>query len=374
VAVTAAFALNSIAQSTAKEWYEKGLLLKKEEKYKDAVNAFKKAVSLKADYGEAFFQLGWCYNELEMYDEALETLRKEEKLKPADPARTFFEIGYAYKGLKNDSEAIVYYSKAIDEDPVYSIVYKHRGYCYYRLKQYEKALEDFKSYAGLEFDEIDDPDFWYDKGWTENDLGKYKEAVSSLQKAVKLDDTFVEAYSELGYSHYRLRQNDDALRNYRIAIGINPKDYHSLFGIADVYFDNLDNHDSAMLYYEKGVAVNQKTKSAYYRLGWCYNEKERYADAIAALKKAIELDNNYYLALTELGYSYYKTEQCAEAFIHLDKVRSGSPKNELSRYYSGFCYHLKNDQPNLKKMMDELKAINTANALKYAETLAKYVK
>jgi tetratricopeptide (TPR) repeat protein len=96
--------------------------------------------------------------------------------------------------------------------------------------------------------------------------------------------------------------------------------------------------------------------------------------AIELLKKAIAIDNNYYFAITELGYSYYKLEQYSEALSRFSTVMAASPKNELSRYYAGFCYSLENDQANLKKMMDELKAINTANALKYAETLAKYVK
>lgn len=374
MAVAAAYSLNMMAQTTAKEWYEKGMTLKKEKKYNDALNAFKKAISLNANYGEAYFQLGWCHNELGQYAEALDAYRKEEKLNPADPAHSYFEMGFAYKSMNNDQEAVVFYSKAIQIDPDYSAAYKHRGYCYYRLKDFEKALEDFNKHEDLEWAEIEDPDFWYDKGWVENDLGKYQDAINSLKRAILLDKNFGEAYSELGYSNYKLRQNDEALTNYRLALALNPKDHLSLIGMADVFFDNIDNHDSAMFYYEKAVQVNQKIKSVYYRLGWCYNEKEKYREAVDALKKAIELDKDYYIAMTELGYSYYKLNQCTDALSYLEKVKAAWPKHELSRYYAGFCYHLKNDQASLRKMIDELRTINTDQGKKYAETLMKYVK
>jgi tetratricopeptide (TPR) repeat protein len=151
----------------------------------------------------------------------------------------------------------------------------------------------------------------------------------------------------------------------------NETDYHPVVGIADVYYDNLKNFDSAIVYYEKGLQLTKINKSAYYRLGWCYNDKEEFVKAINPLKEAVLLDTEYDEARTELGYAYYKLDQYDDVLAQFRPIMSRDPKNELSHYYAGFCYYLKNDQVNLKRVIDELKALNST---KYAETLTKYVK
>ena len=60
------------AQSTAKEWYNKGIELKNKQDYEGALAAFKNAISKIADYKEAYYQAGWCCNELEKYEDAID--------------------------------------------------------------------------------------------------------------------------------------------------------------------------------------------------------------------------------------------------------------------------------------------------------------
>jgi tetratricopeptide (TPR) repeat protein len=346
------------AQTTAQEWFNKGKSLKSDEKYKDAVEAFKKAVALKANYGEALHQLGWCYNELEMYNEALDALQKEEAAKPDDKAANWQEMGYAYKGLKKYDDAILYFNKAIADDPEYALPYKERGYAYYKKQDYSKALDDFNKYASLK-DDISDVDFYYDKAWCENELEKFDEAVTSLNKCVSLDETYADAYSELGFSYYKLKRNDEALAAYRKANNLDAKKQLGIIGMADVFYMNLKNYDSAIYYLQKATSFNKTNKSVYYKLGWCYNDKERYEDAVAPLKQAVSIDKDYVLALQELGYSLYKTKKYDEALVYLKQVVSKDAKSELGRYYAGLCYNAKGNKADLRKMYDELKAMNS---------------
>jgi tetratricopeptide (TPR) repeat protein len=64
------------AQSTAKEWYSKGIELKDKKDYESALTAFKNTISKKTDYTEAYYQAGWCCNELEDYENAIDFLKK----------------------------------------------------------------------------------------------------------------------------------------------------------------------------------------------------------------------------------------------------------------------------------------------------------
>jgi len=363
--------LNSFAQTTAKEWFDKGNALKAEKEYDDAITAFKKATTLKINYPEALHQLGWCYNEKGFYKEAVDALKKEIIAGSTDKASNDFELGYAYGQLLKYDEAISYLNKAIELDDQFALAYKERGTVYYRSKQYSKVLDDYEKYETYITGDINDADYYYRKGWVEDDQGKYTDAVTALKKAVALDNNYADAFSELGYACFKLQLNDDALQYFRTAMALNAKDHHPVLGIADVYFDNLKNYDSAVVYYEKGVMLQKKDKSAFYRLGWCYNDKTRYADAINPLKEAVLLDANYIEARNELGYAWYKLDKYDDALAQFRMIMQQSAKDQLSRYYAGFCFYLKNDQDNLKKMIAELKALNATN---YVETLTKYVK
>ena len=361
---------NSLAQTTAKEWYDKGIALKKSKSYKEATNAFKKAAALQTSYADALYQLGWCYNEEKMYNEAIDVLNKEEKAGSADKARNSFEMGYALNGIKKYDDAILKFNAAIDLDARYALAYKERGNSYYWNKDYKNALPDYTKYAELETT-ITDELFYYRKGWCENDQEEYNKAVESLKKCVALDKEYTDAFSELGYAYYKLNLNDDALYNYQIAMSLDKTDYHPVIGTADVYYDNLKNYDSAIVYYKEGLLLTRTNKKAYYKLGWCYNDKNNFTEAVDPLKQAVLLDAEYDAARTELGYAYYKLDKYDDALAQFRPIMAHDAKDELSRYYAGFCYYLKNDQEGLKKMIDELKELNST---KYMETLTKYIK
>jgi len=66
----------AVAQTTATEWYNEGQQLFEGKKYEEAVRAFDKAAGLNAQYDAAFYKAGWCYNDLEQYDNAVDRLQK----------------------------------------------------------------------------------------------------------------------------------------------------------------------------------------------------------------------------------------------------------------------------------------------------------
>ncbi len=363
--------LSGIAQTTAKEWYDKGISLKTNEDYKGAITAFKQAVSLKSDYVEALHQLGWCYNEQDDYTSAVEALLKEYNAGPADKAANCFELGYAYEQLAKYDDALTYINSAIEADNNYALAYKERGMIYYKTKKYEAAIADFAKFEAASEEDIDDPDYYFKKGWMQNEQKKYDDALKSLKKAVSLDDPPTDAFVELGYTNYKLKLNDDALKNYRIAMTLDANNHTAIFGMADVFYDNTKIDDSSIYYYQKGLQLKPGNKTAWYHIGWCYNNKDKFEDAINPLQKAIGLDANYLDAKKELAYSYYKLKRLDEALAIFEPIMNNNSSDELSRYYAGFCYYLKNNQDSLKKMIAELKALNST---RYVETLTRYVK
>jgi len=361
------------AQTTAKEWYDKGVNLKVEKKYEDAIVALKKAANLNSSYDQAWYMLGWCYNELEKYEDALNALQKVKTYNEVNKANQNFEMGFAYYMLLKYDEALEKFNATIDFNPEYMLAYKERGNCYYKMKDYEKALDDFNTYTS-KTNEISESGFFHKKGWCENELEKYEDAVVSLKRSIALDNSFPETYNELGYAYYKLNKNDESISQYHNAYKISKETYYTaLKGIANVYYDNLKNYDSALVYLEKYAQFQKKDKVVYYKIGWCYNNMDKFEKAISFLEQALALDDEYEYAKTELGYANYKLGYYDKALKIFLAIMQQNPKDILSRYYAGSCYYYKKDQKNLQKMIDELTALNTKDALQFATTLKEYI-
>ncbi len=66
-------------------------------------------------------------------------------------------------------------------------------------------------------------DPYFDSGERLQKAHRYKEASSEYEKAVRIDDTYAEAHSNLGYTYRKQGLFDKAVKSYKKAIELNPK-------------------------------------------------------------------------------------------------------------------------------------------------------
>ena len=246
------------AQSTAKEWFTKGIELKNKHDYNGALAAFKNAISKKANYNTAYYEAGWCCIELESYELAIDFLKK-------------------------------YNPSSID--------------------------------------------------------GKKNK------------------YNELGFSSYKLQNATDAIAEYNKTLALFPTNGVALRGVGNVYYEIQEDHDKAIQYFEKALEVDeQESKPLYYKLGWLYNDEQRYDDAIKILLKAIDYDSEDSGYREELGYAYYMKEQFEFAITQLNKAISLDETSRLGYYYKGLCFIATNKKGEAMNMYYKLKDLSTDEA------------
>jgi len=255
------------AQSTAKEWYNKGIELKNKQDYEGALVSFKNAISKKADYNEAYFQAGWCCNALEKYEDAIDLLKK--------------------------------YTPASDTDK------------------------------------------------------KNK-------------------YNQTGFSYYGLQRSAEAITEFKNTIELFPKDGNALRGLGNVYYDIIEDHESALEYFERAIKDDEEnSKPIYYKLGWLYNDKERYDDAIKILLKAIEYDSEDSGYREELGYAYYKKAEYEFALTQLNKAISLDNASKLAYYYKGLCFVATNKKGEAMSIYYKLKELDGDSATELMSQISK---
>jgi len=354
----------AIAQpaKTATEYYNDGVKLKEGEKYKEALVSFKNAGSKKPDYYEAWYEAGWCANELEQYTEAATYLEKAKKLSPSQ-AKIYFELAYAQDNSDKTDDAILNYKKVLELYPEYYSALQNLGDIYYKKEDYSKALDYYKQY--LQGDDIDNY-YYYKAGWSSNDLEAYGDAINYLEKYEPTEnDDIAKKYAEIGYANYKLENNDESIDAYKKALDAKPGYGTALRGLGNVYYNNTEDYDAAIDYFEQAIEKDEEnSKDDYYKLGWLYNDAEQYDDAINILLKAVDYDEKDPGNREELGYAYYMKDNYENALTQLNKAIELDPKSKLGYYYKGLCYLAQDKKDAAMNVYTKLKEIDAAQAEK----------
>lgn len=354
------FSFSSTAQD-ATALYNQGVQLKDERRSKEAIEKFKEAIKLKPDYYAAQYELGWCSNDAKDYITALTALRKARQGWGSVP-KVYFELGYAFEKLNMYDSAINNYNKCLSLKPDYSLAFKQLGTIDYSKDNYQSALQYFVKYEAAAKNAITDYLYWYRKGFMQNALKDFSSAKISLNKSLEFKTDYMNTYLELGFACSRLKENNDAISWYQKAIEVDPKSHIGYNGIGEVYRDNIKNMDISMSWYQKALDINPNERKANFGMGYCLNSKGKYSEAIPYLKKAIQQEPTYTAAYVEIGYTYYMTNSNTEAITNLKKALELNDKNENARYYLGLVYINQKDKANAQQMVTELKSLNSKNA------------
>jgi len=166
--------------------------------YPQALEAYRQGVRFKDDNPTAFYNLAWCYNELNRYAEAAAAAKRAVALK-ADYAEALLELGFANRKLgeaeQNSrlyNEAVSNYREAIRLKPGYGLAYSGLGDVYYSdLKQYPEAIAAYDQLIAevqhddsrMAFSVMEDKAeclYWY--------AHRYQDALDTWDAAIKLVD------------------------------------------------------------------------------------------------------------------------------------------------------------------------------------------
>ena len=244
------------AQSTAKEWYNKGIELKGKQDYAGALAAFKNAISKKADYNEAYYQAGWCCNELEKYEDAVALLKKYTPVPNADKKNKYNQLGFSYYKLQRATEAIIEYKNTIELFPNDGIALRGLGNVYYEIAEdHDNAIEYFEK--AIKEDEEDSKPIYYKLGWLYNDKEQYEDAIKILLKAIEYDSEDSGYREELGYAYYQ-----------------------------------KEEYEFALTQLNKAISLDDASKLGYYYKGLCFIATNKKGEAMSIYYKLKELDSD----------------------------------------------------------------------------------
>ncbi|MFA5859364.1 MAG: tetratricopeptide repeat protein [Elusimicrobiota bacterium] len=116
----------------------------------------------------------------------------------------------------------------IKNNPKLAEAYFNRGNAYMRMKEYERAIEDYTQVLELEDKNVS---AYTNRGNARFLMNKYDEAIQDYDHALVLSPGNAAAYTNRGNAYCKLQQYSIAVENYRKAIELEPKD--------EVAYENL---------------------------------------------------------------------------------------------------------------------------------------
>jgi len=117
-------------------------------------------------------------------------------------------------------------------------------------------------------------------------------AARRFQAAVAADPDAFDAHFFLAKVYTRKSDPDAALREYQEAVRINPKSADAQFNLGFVYFSQK-RYDEARQQYEKVIELSPPyLADVFYNLSACYEQMKRKSDAIATLRRGLQVVPN----------------------------------------------------------------------------------
>jgi len=202
----------------ADAWAQSGFCREKLGRHSEALEASKKAVSLRPS-AESYFNIGLASYYLKQYKEAENAYRQSIKLDPYNAADAQYALGLVFRDWGKPDEEIQAYKQAIRLRPDYTVAYERLGSRYLKSKKYNEAIEIFRQLAALKPGDANAPN---NMGEAYFELNKLNEAMESFRQSIRLKPDFGKAYYNLGRTLMAMGNRDAALEQYTILTNIDP--------------------------------------------------------------------------------------------------------------------------------------------------------
>ena len=308
-------------------YYSKGNLKEAERAYEEALKKTPNNIKLL----EKLFQLYVLFDE---YDKAEKTINKIVEI---DPFRKdallkkyllYLRVGKA-KEIVKDLEVLA--KKYPDDPKVLSIL----GMAYDYLKDYDKAIKTYKKALKLNPDNKDE--LLERMATIYIDLGKYKEAEKIANELIKSDPLERRYYLLLADIKDKEGKTEEAIKVLKEAEESLPEDEKAvIYFMEGVYYDRLNKWKEAEEALKKALEIRQNYPDALNYLGYSYIVRDIDINkGIELVKKALELSPENPAYLDSLAWGYYKLGKLKEAYKYIKKAYEQMSDDPVLTFHYG---------------------------------------
>ncbi len=245
-----------------------------------AVTMLDNARRLEPRNREPLRELALLYNAMHRFDDVETTCNRLLAIDSTDAA-AWYNLGVARGEAGRDSLALVALDRALQFDPREAMVHYSRGRVFEHQARYADAEREFRAALALapnltdararladlllradrprdaevEFARVvqrdtSNADAWFGYGTAQFHLNKFRDAISSFQRSLRVRADQADAYGFLGSSYHALGDTARELDAYRNVVRLTPNDPYGHYSLGMATFAYLHDRAAALAEYE----------------------------------------------------------------------------------------------------------------------------
>ncbi len=265
-------------------------------KTEKGITAFKRRLAMQVT-DDFIYSFAGVYEGVNKLNEALALYEKLTARNPRSISYLFAEANTLRK-LKRYDQALVRYREVAALDSSFTLVYLGLGICFEEKRSADSAVAMYEHYR-----QYQPKDTLVRKRLVELyvRLKRFDEGLALAQEVLGEIPFDLDMHQLAGYAWYKTGKTGQALHEFLIACGIEPKDAYSLLHIGKILADE-GNYKLAEQYLQRAKAAKPDVPETWTTLGLLYYETKQYRDAVRAFRQAIKLkgnrsDNYYFIGL-----------------------------------------------------------------------------
>jgi tetratricopeptide (TPR) repeat protein len=298
-----------------------GLLNARQERYKEAVSLYRKALALnprfpglRLNLGLALFKGGDLSSSIAQFRPLLSSASSGS----TEAQRLNILLGMAHYGLREYPAAALYLKKAAANDPRNLDLRLSLAHSCLWSKQYQCVLDTYREILSLNAESAEADML---AGEALDELKDHGAAIQQFRAAVKANPNEPEVHFGLGYLLWTQRQYDEAVSELQAELANDPDQAQALVYLGDAQIQ-LNHPELAPPLLEKAIRIDPGLELAHLDLGILYADAGRKNDALREMKEAARVAPDDVNVHWRLGRLYRSMGKMDEAKAELDKAGS----------------------------------------------------
>ncbi|MCF8229155.1 MAG: tetratricopeptide repeat protein [Bacteroidales bacterium] len=244
------------------------------------------------------------------------SLWKDAVEKAPNKARPNQNYGIALLEKGDYKKARIQFNKVIEIDPEHVDAHFNRGNVRYKLGDYAGAVSD------LEFvlqSHPKTPEAYDIIGKSKAKMKDFEGAVTAYDALIQSNPDYQIAYFNRGKVNAVMQNFRDALEDFKTYLDFNAANAEVMNLVGQTYLEIKDK-DSALLYFDKAIDINNNFAMAYYNRGYLQASRRRFNAARRDFSAAIKIDPNLSFAYRGRGMVYYWTGEFKRAYQDMKRA------------------------------------------------------
>ena len=213
---------------------------------------------------------------------------------PDKSAIPYNNRGFYYYNLGQWTRAVDDFTRAIGISPDDNAPYSNRGVAYANMGQWDKAIADCS--RAIEINP-NDANAYSTRGNAYEGLEKWDKTIADCSRAIEIKPDLGVAYTDRGVAYANLGKWDKAIADCSRAIEIEPNDEKAFSNRGNAE-GSLGLWDRAIADYSRAIAIKPDFGIAYINRGVANGSLGQWDKAISDYTSAIEIDPNLRIAYT----------------------------------------------------------------------------